>query len=196
MRRVLGVSTVLGVIGVVSAFLLFWLGERVFHMDRAHVQTLIYLKLSVAGHLTIFLTRTRGPFWTIRPAKVLWIAVLGTQIIATLIAVYGLFMTPLGWKYAGFVWAYAIVWALCTDRIKLLAYRILDPSALPLLAKKQIDLGQEISKDARARRKRAGPGLAGGGAPNSVETLRASEAFLSMERIQESTAAAIHEMRA
>jgi H+-transporting ATPase len=57
-------------------------------------------------------------------------------------------MTPLGWKYAGFVWAYAIVWALFTDRIKLLAYRILDPSALPLLAKKPADLGPEISKEA------------------------------------------------
>jgi H+-transporting ATPase len=148
MRRVLGVSTVLGVVGVFSAFLLFWLGERFFHMDRAHVQTLMYLKLSVAGHLTIFLTRTRGPFWTIRPAKVLWIAVLGTQIVATLIAVYGLFMTPLGWKYAGFVWGYAIVWALFTDRLKLLAYRILDPSELPLLAKKLPNLESEISKEA------------------------------------------------
>jgi H+-transporting ATPase len=148
MRRVLGVSTVLGVIGVVSAFLLFWLGEGVFHLDRAHVQTLIYLKLSVAGHLTIFLTRTRGPFWTIKPAKILWIAVLGTQAVATLIAVYGLFMTPLGWKYAGFVWGYAILWALFTDRIKLLAYRILDPAALPLLAKKQVDLGPQIASQA------------------------------------------------
>jgi H+-transporting ATPase len=148
MRRVLGVSTVLGVIGVISAFLLFWLGERVFHLDRAHVQTLIYLKLSVAGHLTIFLTRTRDPFWTIKPAKTLWIAVLGTQAVATLIAVYGLFMTPLGWKYAGFVWGYAILWALFTDRIKLLAYRILDPAALPLLAKKQVDLGPQIASQA------------------------------------------------
>jgi H+-transporting ATPase len=126
MRRVLGVSTVLGVNGVIAAFLLFWLGERVFHLDRAHVQTLMYLKLSVAGHLTIFLTRTRGPFWTIKPAKILWIAVLGTQIVATLIAVYGLFMTPLGWEFAGLVWGYAILWALFTDRIKLLAYRVLD----------------------------------------------------------------------
>jgi H+-transporting ATPase len=58
----------------------------------------MYLKLSVAGHLTIFLTRTRGPFWSIRPAQALWIAVLGTQVVATVIAVYGLFMTPLGWR--------------------------------------------------------------------------------------------------
>jgi H+-transporting ATPase len=111
----------------VAAFGLFYLAERVFHLDRLHAQTLMYLKLSVAGHLTIFLTRTRGPFWSIRPAKTLWIAVLGTQTIATLIAVYGLFMAPLGWKWAGFVWAYAIAWALINDRIKLLAYKIFDP---------------------------------------------------------------------
>jgi H+-transporting ATPase len=147
MRMVLGISTVLGVIGVFSAFGLFYLGERVFHIDRAHIQTMMYLKLSVAGHLTIFLTRTRGPFWTIRPAKILWIAVLGTQIIATLIAVYGLFMTPLGWGWAGFVWGYALIWFLLNDRLKLLAYKIFDPiknkmpsDLKPLIAKQAYKL--------------------------------------------------------
>jgi H+-transporting ATPase len=127
MPVVLGIATVLGVIGVISAFGLFYLGERVFHLDRAHIQTLMYLKLSVAGHLTIFLTRTRGPFWSIRPARILWIAVLGTQMLATLIAVYGVFMTPLGWGWATFVWGYALIWFLFNDRVKLLAYRIFDP---------------------------------------------------------------------
>jgi len=140
MHLVLGVSTVLGVIGVVSAFGLFYLGERVFHIDRAHIQTLMYLKLSVAGHLTIFLTRTRGPFWSIRPARVLWVAVLGTQALATLIAVYGLFMAPLGWGWALFVWGYALAWFLVNDRVKLLAYRIFDPTKAPLLVKKGRDL--------------------------------------------------------
>ena len=88
----------------------------------------MYLKLSVAGHLTIFLTRTRGPFWSIRPARILWMAVLGTQTVATLIAVYGVFMTPLGWGWALVVWGYALAWFLVNDRVKLLAYRILDPS--------------------------------------------------------------------
>ena len=129
MRQVLGVSTVLGVVGVVTAFGLFYLGERVFHLDRSHVQTLMYLKLSVAGHLTIFLTRTRGPWWSTRPANILLFAVLGTQALATLMAVYGLhIMTPIGWQLAAFVWGYAIVCALLTDPVKLLAYRILDPS--------------------------------------------------------------------
>jgi H+-transporting ATPase len=129
MRQVLGVSTVLGVVGVLAAFGLFYLGDRVFHLDRAHLQTLMYLKLSVAGHLTIFLTRTRGPWWSTRPANILLFAVLGTQALATIMAVYGLhIMTPIGWPLAAFVWGYAIVCALLTDPMKLLAYRILDPA--------------------------------------------------------------------
>jgi len=136
MRMVLGVATVLGVIGPVAAFGLFYLGDSVYQLDRPHVQTLMYLMLSVAGHLTIFLTRTRGPFWSIRPALILLLAVLGTQILATLIAVYGVFMTPLGWGWAAFVWGYALVWFLVSDRVKLLAYRVFDPTDLPLLVRK------------------------------------------------------------
>ncbi len=127
MRLVLGISTVLGIVGPIAAFGLFSLGDLVFGLDRPRLQTMMYLLLSVAGHLTIFLARTRGPFWSIRPAGILLIAVLGTQAIATLIAVYGLFMTPLGWGWAAFVWGYALVWALASDRVKLLAYRVLDP---------------------------------------------------------------------
>ena len=126
MRLVLGIATVLGVIGPVAAFGLFYLGDRVFHLGHPQLQTLMYLMLSVAGHLTIFLTRTRGPFWSIRPARILLIAVLGTQTLATLIAVYGLFMTPLGWGWALVVWGYALAWFLVSDRAKLVAYRILD----------------------------------------------------------------------
>ena len=66
MHKVLTVSTVLGLIGVVASFGLFYLGERLFHLDRNFIQSLMYLKLSVAGQLTIFITRTRGPFWSIR----------------------------------------------------------------------------------------------------------------------------------
>jgi H+-transporting ATPase len=145
MHLVLGISTVLGVIGVVAAFGLFYLGERVFHIDRTHIQTLMYLKLSVAGHLTIFLTRTRGPFWSIRPARILWLAVLGTQTVATLIAVYGVFMAPIGWGWALFVWGYALAWFLVNDRVKLVAYRIFDPTKAPLLAKSSPDLKPQIA---------------------------------------------------
>ena len=148
MRMVMGVATVLGILGPVAAFGLFYLGDRVYHLDHNHLQPMMYLMLSVAGHLTIFLTRTRGPFWSIRPARILWMAVLGTQIVATFIAVYGVLMPPLGWGWAGFVWGYALIWALLSDRVKLLAYRVFDPTAAPLLAKTPSDLTPQIAKRA------------------------------------------------
>jgi H+-transporting ATPase len=127
MRVVLGVSTMLGVLGVIAAFGLFFLAERVLHLDHAHIQTMMYLKLSVAGHLTIFLTRTRGPFWSIRPARILWGAVLGTQALATCIALFGFgLVTPLAWYWAVLVWGWALAWFLVNDRFKLLAYSVLD----------------------------------------------------------------------
>ena len=68
------------------------------------------------------------------------VAVFGTQVIATLIAVYGMFMTPLGWGWALAVWAlavwaYALVWFFINDGLKLVAYRIFDPTEAPLLEK-------------------------------------------------------------
>jgi H+-transporting ATPase len=126
MPVVLGLSTVLGVTGVFASFGLFYLGERVFHLDRDFIQSLMYLKLSVAGHLTIFITRTRRPFWSFRPAPILLGAVLGTQAVATLITVYGLLMTPIGWAWAVVVWVYALIWFLFNDRVKLFAYRIFE----------------------------------------------------------------------
>lgn len=126
MKLVLGVGSLLGLTGVVSSFLLFYFAERVYQLDRETIQTLIYLKLSVAGHLTVFVTRTRGPFWSIPPAPVLFTAVVSTQVIATLIAVFGLFMSPIGWDLAGMVWLYSLVWFLINDRLKLAAYRILE----------------------------------------------------------------------
>ena len=159
MRTVLGVSTVLGVAGVVAVFALFYLADRVFLLDRAVIQTMIYLKLSVAGHLTIFLTRTRGPFWSIRPARILLLAVLGTQTVATLIAVYGLFMAPLGWGWALFVWGWAVAWALLNDRLKLLTYWILDSTASksPPKAKSDPAPAAKTAADPEAAQPVAGP---------------------------------------
>jgi H+-transporting ATPase len=127
MPVVLGVATVLGLVGPLAAFGLFTAGERVFRLDHPQLQTMMYLMLSVAGHLTIFQTRTRGPWWSTRPAWILLAAVCGTQAVATLIAVYGAgLVTPLGWKYAGIVWGFAFACFLVTDPMKLLAYKVLD----------------------------------------------------------------------
>jgi H+-transporting ATPase len=126
MSVVFTMATILGVIGLVASFGLLYIGKTYFHLSRDLLQTLIYLKLSVAGHLTIFVTRTRGNFWKHRPSNALLFAVIITQIIATFIATYGIFMQPIGWKLAGLVWLYAIVWFLIADFAKLFVYKIME----------------------------------------------------------------------
>ncbi|MGZ7193718.1 MAG: plasma-membrane proton-efflux P-type ATPase, partial [Halobacteriota archaeon] len=123
MRTVLAVATLLGTLGVVASFSLFYLAYNVFFINTLVIQSMMYLKLSVAGHFMIFVARTRGPFWSFAPAPVLVAAVLGTQLVATFIVVYGLFMAPIGWSLALVVWAYALVWFLITDSVKVLFYR-------------------------------------------------------------------------
>jgi H+-transporting ATPase len=135
MHRVLGVSSVLGIIGVVASFGLFYLGERTFHLSRDVIQTFMFLKLAVAGHLTIFITRTRGPFWSSRPAPILLWSAIATKLLATFAAVWGLFMTPIGWGWALLVWGYALAWFFVNDGVKLIAYRIFETDHSGLLTK-------------------------------------------------------------
>jgi H+-transporting ATPase len=130
MRILLGISTMLGLTGVIESFGLLYIGLEYLHLSHAALQSFIYLKLSVAGHLTVFLARTRGPFWSVRPALPLVAAVLGTQAIATLIAVYGILIPAIGWQLAAFVWAYALIMFVIIDRLKIGFYRILDHTGI------------------------------------------------------------------
>jgi H+-transporting ATPase len=124
MRVVLGIATALGAFAMLRSFGIFYLGNSVFHLNSDVIRTLVYLNLSIGGHLTLFAARTKGPFWSIKPAPILLAAVIGTQVVATFIAVYGLLMTPLGWTYAGIVWGYCLGVFLLQDLVKLAARRI------------------------------------------------------------------------
>jgi H+-transporting ATPase len=125
MRRVLTTATVLGGVGVVQTFGILALAELWLHLDIAQIQSLIFLKLAVAGHLTLFVARARGPFWA-RPwpaPAMIWAAV-GTKILATLLAAFGIgLITPISWPLIGLVWAYATAWMFIQDRTKLAVYQ-------------------------------------------------------------------------
>jgi H+-transporting ATPase len=165
MRMVLTIATVLGLVGPIAAFGLFYLGDQVLEIDRPQLQTMMYLLLSVAGHLTIFQTRTRGAWWTVRPARILMLAVVGTQALATAICVFGFLVTPLWWGWAALVWGYALAWFLVTDPVKLLAYRYLD--ATKKAAPKRQDDEAGMAKTSVADAEGAKPEVEGPTAPDA-----------------------------
>jgi H+-transporting ATPase len=126
MRSVLIMSSFLGIVGVFSSFGIFYIGEVVLNLPLGVLQAFIFLKLAVAGHLTIFVTRTRGNFWSIRPGGLLFWSAVITKIAATLIVVYGVFVSPIGWGLAGFVWVYALLAFVATDFLKVQFYKLLN----------------------------------------------------------------------
>jgi H+-transporting ATPase len=130
MRRVLSIATMLGVIGVLVSFGILFIGKELFHLNQELLQSFIYLKLSVAGHLTVFVARTKGPFWSIRPALPLFMAVIITQVVATLIVVYGFLLPAMGWNLALFVWAYSLTAFVITDLLKVRLYRLIDHAGI------------------------------------------------------------------
>jgi H+-transporting ATPase len=78
----------------------------------------------------VFVARTRGHFWSIRPARQLLLAVVLTQLTATLITVYGVLLPAMGWGLALFVWGYALLLFVVTDFLKVYFYKVLDHSGI------------------------------------------------------------------
>ena len=126
MVEVLTVATVLGLAGVTSTFLLFFIMKEL-NFSQDLIQAVIFLKLDVAGHSTIYVARTgERHFWhKPYPSLKLFIPAFSTRIIGTLIATYGLFMTPVGWTYTAYIYLYATVWFVINDFLKVAVYRML-----------------------------------------------------------------------
>jgi len=115
------VSVILGVLAVIESFVLMYYG---IGMDRPQLQTMIFLRLVAGGHLMLFVTRTRKPFWQKPfPNAKLFTAIVGTQIFAALMCGFGLGVPAIPWTIIGLVWAYILIWMVGQDLVKLAVYR-------------------------------------------------------------------------
>ena len=127
MKRVLTIASVLGGVGVIETFALLVVVKTWFNLGVAELQTVIFLKLAVAGHMTLFVARTKHSFLSKPyPSKILLLTILGTQVVAALIAGLGLFVAPIPWSYIGLIWAYCLVWIFIEDGIKIIVYHHLE----------------------------------------------------------------------
>ena len=127
MHRVLTIATILGLVGVVETFGLLAIAKLWLKLDEAQIQSFIYLKLAVAGHLTLLVARTRRPVLSKPyPAPILLGAILATQVVAVLIVGFGFLMTPLPWSYIGLIWIYCLIWVFIEDWAKINVYHHLN----------------------------------------------------------------------
>jgi H+-transporting ATPase len=125
MHRIIAVSSVMGLTGVAGSFLMLYIALNVLHLSIPQVQTYIFLKMAVSGHLTLFVARSKGFFLRKPyPAPVMVWSALATKVIGTLLAAYGFgLLTPIRWSEIALIWGYSVIWAFVTDWAKTLVYR-------------------------------------------------------------------------
>ncbi len=128
MKQVITVATVMGVVGVIGSFGMLLIAMDWLKLDVAQIQTYVFLKMAVAGHLVLFVARSKDYFWKQPwPAPIMIWSALITKLAATLLAAYGFgLMVPITWPEIALIWGYSIGSALLTDAIKVQVYRHLE----------------------------------------------------------------------
>ncbi|MEJ2636214.1 MAG: HAD-IC family P-type ATPase, partial [Calditrichia bacterium] len=123
-RNVVGLGVLLGAIGVLSSFFLFYLGQNAFQLAAGKLQTFMFLNFAIAGQLTIFIARTKEIFWKTKINSRIWGPGFLTKIIIIFMAVYGWLMPSLGWGAALFVIGFSAAAFLLNEILKLYYYKI------------------------------------------------------------------------
>lgn len=130
MREVITVAVGLAVVGVISTFGLFWIGDRIWNFGYDQCSTLSFMAILCGGNLTIYLTRNREYFLSKPlPEWKFFAATLFSQVIGTLAAVYGLGtedFVGIGWKYVGYSWIYIAIWFFICMLTKVVIYHFLE----------------------------------------------------------------------
>jgi len=125
MQQVITVATAMGIVGVIGSFGMLLIAMDWMHLNVAQIQTYVFLKMAVAGHLVLFVARNKGYFWQRPwPAPIMiWSAII-TKLAATLLAAYGFgLITPITWPEIALIWGYSFVSAILTDWVKVQVYR-------------------------------------------------------------------------
>ena len=133
MHRVLVFSCLMGLLSLAQSFGLLLIGLEwisdparlaTIPLDRQSLQTMVFLQLAVGGHLLLFVVRTQNSvFMPPYPSAPLFLAIVGTQIVAALICGFGVLVPKLPWAAVGAVWAYSLIWMVVIDIVKLIYYR-------------------------------------------------------------------------
>ena len=125
MRTIILMGSYLGAMGVIQSLIVLYIGIEIFHLSISELQAYIYLVLSIGGHLVLLVARTKGPFWSVKPApRLLW-AIILTQLTATILVLFGILLPQLDPIYVAFVWGQGLLTFLIVDSTKVLLYNFL-----------------------------------------------------------------------
>ncbi|KAI9018635.1 plasma-membrane proton-efflux P-type ATPase [Phycomyces nitens] len=116
-------SCVLSLVLSLFSFAHFYIFRDVLKVTPGELATLMYLHISSAPHFVIFSTRIETYCWRNIPSWPFTVVVLGTQVIALILSVYGVFgedqnISGIGWPRGLIVLAISLATFLVVDIVK------------------------------------------------------------------------------
>jgi H+-transporting ATPase len=134
MRRIFVFSALMGLLSLAESVGLLLIGFEwmsnpsllaTVPLDKASLQTMMFLQLAVGGHLLLFVVRTQKSVFRLPyPSAPLFLAIIATQVAAALICGFGILVPRLPWEAVLGVWLYSLAWMMIIDAAKLVYYRV------------------------------------------------------------------------
>jgi len=123
-RKRLALSLLFGTTGIANSLILLWIANSFLHLPWTIIQTLFFLKLTVSGHMLVYVAHTEKPWYRFLPSKqVIWATTI-TQLVATALCLLGIFVTQISWTYVIFVWAWSFIWMQISEIVKQVHARV------------------------------------------------------------------------
>lgn len=111
-------SLLFGFTGIANSMIMLWIAIAVLHAPWAVIQTLFFLKLTVSGHMLVYVAHTEKPWYRFLPSKQVICATIATQLIASAIAFFGIFTTAISFKYIVLIWVWSFLWMQVSEFVK------------------------------------------------------------------------------
>ncbi|CAO3589036.1 unnamed protein product [Absidia cylindrospora] len=126
--QLLTLSTVLAVLLAALSFGHFYVARDVFGVTDNELHSIMYLHISSAPHFVIFSTRVPGFWYQNMPNWIFAVCIIGTQVVALLFSVYGVFgdaegVAPCGWAWGTAVLGVSLVYFMILDVVKVYIFR-------------------------------------------------------------------------
>lgn len=118
-KRQFSQSLLYGAVGVANSLLLYFFATDYLHLPLPVVETLFFLKLTVSGHLLIYVAHTKERWWRYLPSREVIFATSATQAVATGLALTGFLMpAAIPWQLALLIWVWSFFFMQIGELVK------------------------------------------------------------------------------
>lgn len=102
---------------------ILWFYLKIQHLSAGQISSLMFLYLIYSAMETVLMTRTRDEFWSFKPNKWVIGTIIANIILATIMATFGIFMSPVSLKSIILLFVITIFSMLLLDYLKIKYYK-------------------------------------------------------------------------